>query len=86
MAEIVLDAENRRVSAVMTEQEFAAVSATLSTPEGKQGIASMFASFIQQSYQQQAEREKTTIKRFADTATDQQRAAMMAVINQRGER
>lgn len=80
MAEIVVDVPNQTIKAVMQPPEFAIVNAVIQE-SGTGGLVALFAAFIQQHGAEQREQSKDRIKRFAETASDEKIAAVIAVIN-----
>jgi hypothetical protein len=79
MAEIYLNRARRTLRAVLTKPEFAIVEKVLPA-QGTRALQTLFASFLQQAGSEQRIRDQEKIRTFAEQATDDERAKILAVM------
>lgn len=83
MADIFLDDGTKTIGARLTDQEYAIAAAALSAPQGKEGLAQMFAAFLQQLQTAQMEKARKDVIDFVAFATPTQIQELLAIVSKR---
>lgn len=79
MPQITFDPQTKTMSALFSDDEVIVIGKVVASG-GLNGLTSLFTNFLQQNQMSQLEADRIAIKNFADQATTDQRAAILAMI------